>query len=250
MDDLKKYLREQRDALDVDAPSDAVWERIAQQQPAGKSKVIPMMIRFAAAACIIAFIAGGIFYITQNHTTPQIKDVAVEENKTNENTLPLIIQPKNIIDTGSVNEGRSSDYIATNKNHISAPAKKDVRIKNIAPAGPSQDEMIVEGLQSNYAQLVSMQVSRLNKMPLYAVSPGYFSGFKDQLKMLDRSESSLRSEIKKYGLNDELLQQLININQQKLNVLKTLQSEISKINNRVIGNKPQQDTLQASYLNI
>lgn len=38
MDDFKKYLQENRSALDVEEPSPAIWERIERQQPVKKTR--------------------------------------------------------------------------------------------------------------------------------------------------------------------------------------------------------------------
>jgi len=48
----------------------------------------------------------------------------------------------------------------------------------------------------------------------------------------------------------ELMNQLINVYQQKINVLKLLQSEISKTNSRYLQTKPSSDSTRTSFLKI
>ena len=55
MDELKKYLQENRSSMDADVPPANMWQRIKKeetvQKPAGK--VIRMSLKFAAAACVL-----------------------------------------------------------------------------------------------------------------------------------------------------------------------------------------------------
>lgn len=247
MDNFKQDLRDKRESLDTEMPSAAVWERIAKQQPVAGPKIVPMIMRYAAAACIIAFVAGGIYFLN-NKTGGDIKNIAaVNDTTAGDHAQIAQANPpgEKIPDSIPVLSANDPAVPAVVLQPVTKPQDKKKAADKATP-----DEIIVRDLQNNYAQLVNMQVARLNKMPVYAVSDNYFNTFKDQLKSLDSGEVSLRREIRKYGLNDELLQQLININQQKLNVLKTLQSEINKINNRVLGDRPKQDSMKTSYLNI
>jgi hypothetical protein len=67
---------------------------------------------------------------------------------------------------------------------------------------------------------------------------------------MDADEAATRNLIKMNGLSSGLLQQLINIYQEKLNVLKNLQTEINKINSRVKQNQLPTDTLTTHFINI
>jgi hypothetical protein len=67
---------------------------------------------------------------------------------------------------------------------------------------------------------------------------------------MDRDEQQVRKDIRTYGLTNEFLEQLINVYQQKLNLLKSLQAEINKMNNKIRGNQSPSVKTEVHYLNI
>jgi hypothetical protein len=67
---------------------------------------------------------------------------------------------------------------------------------------------------------------------------------------MERDEQNIKRDIRKGGLTDELLDQLINVYQQKLNMLKQLQNEIHKTNNRFKQNRGPVDSTKPYFLNI
>ena len=85
---------------------------------------------------------------------------------------------------------------------------------------------------------------------MYAETPDYFNDFKVQIKQMERDEKQIKADIGKRGLNDELLDQLINLYQQKLNTLKQLQIEMNKTNNRFKQHRGPVDTTHTYFLNI
>jgi hypothetical protein len=67
---------------------------------------------------------------------------------------------------------------------------------------------------------------------------------------MEKDEAQIKSYIQKNGMSDELLEQLINVYQQKLNMLKLLQTEMQKLNSRFKQNRPAVDTLKTYFLNL
>ena len=67
---------------------------------------------------------------------------------------------------------------------------------------------------------------------------------------MEKDEARIKSYIHKNGMSDELLDQLINVYQQKLNMLKQLQTEMQKLNSRYKQNRPVIDTLKTYFLNL
>ena len=59
-----------------------------------------------------------------------------------------------------------------------------------------------------------------------------------------------KKEISKKGLTDQQLDQLINLYQYKLTVLKQLQLEMNKTNNRYKQNRGPVDSTRAYFINI
>ena len=71
MDEVKKYLRENRQELDVESPpSKEVWQHIQQQVPARRKNVVQPMFRWVAAACIL-LLTGTAAYMLWNKPAPK-----------------------------------------------------------------------------------------------------------------------------------------------------------------------------------
>lgn len=108
---------------------------------------------------------------------------------------------------------------------------RSVKHKALPPA-TDPDYSLVHNIESSFTQMINLQRNKLNSTPIYAESPAYFNDFKVQLKQMEKDEKQIKEDIAKNGINDELITQLINIYQQKLNMLKQLQIEMNKLNNR------------------
>ncbi|MNY50243.1 hypothetical protein D3C86_1857360 [compost metagenome] len=85
---------------------------------------------------------------------------------------------------------------------------------------------------------------------MYAESAEYFADFKIQMKQLEKEEKSIKAEVVKQGLTDDLLNQLINLYQIKLGTLKQLQTEMNKINNRVKQIRRPVDSIKTYFIHI
>ena len=78
----------------------------------------------------------------------------------------------------------------------------------------------------------------------------YFSFYVEQFEEMDQDEQAVRNDIKTYGLTNEILEQLANVYQQKLNILKNLQAEVNKMNNKVREKQAPSEKAEVHYLNI
>jgi hypothetical protein len=85
---------------------------------------------------------------------------------------------------------------------------------------------------------------------MYAETPEYFKDFKLQLKQIDKDEKGIKSDITHNGMNSELLDQLINLYQQKLSLLKQMQLEMNKTNNRYKQNRAQVDSTKSYFIKL
>ena len=254
MDNLKKYLQQHSDELDSDVPEDAVWQRLEQASTPVllKKNVVKMMWRYAAAACVLVAIATGVVLLNRKQssvtelasidTGKQIETITLTQPADTE--LPTQNKPKTTAQTSV------KDAPNTNAEYVNnAPPKHQPQIiKRTITIDPGL--LLVQDVERNYTQLVNYQLQRLRATPVYAESPNYFSTFKQQLKQIEADEATIKKDIKLHGLNDDLLQQLININQQKLTVLKDLQTEINKLNNKVKSPETRADSSQAFYLTM
>lgn len=105
-------------------------------------------------------------------------------------------------------------------------------------------------LESSFTQVINLQKARISTTPLYAESPSYFKDFKLQMQQMEKDEKQIKAFISKHGMTDELLDQLINVYQQKLTMLKQLQNEMQKLNTRYKQNRESVDTAKTYFLNL
>jgi hypothetical protein len=97
--------------------------------------------------------------------------------------------------------------------------------------------------------MISIQKNAINSTPIFTKSLVILKNsklFKTKLKLIKK----YKIRYCKLGFTNELLEQLININQQKLNLLKMLQTEINKTNIRFIQNRNHLDTEKVYYIQI
>lgn len=90
----------------------------------------------------------------------------------------------------------------------------------------------LKAMEDNYAFIINYQVKKLESTPIYTEDANYFHVFKKQWYDLEKDEKKIRQDVHLYGLNDKVVDQLIQLYQQKLWLLQELQTEISKMNIR------------------
>ena len=237
MDELKKYLQSKKDQLESDGPSEKVWEGILDSINA---PVKSMLLRnWSIAASVIVLAGIGILLL----------------NRSNQNTTPIVrstikeIAPSNLADKDS-----KTKIVSVDKNEITKPlnfpAASPITTIHTIQELNSRDESKLSSMEASFTQVINLQKARISTTPLYAESPIYFSEFNIQLHQMEKDEAQIKTYIKKNGMSDELLDQLINVYQQKLNMLKQLQTEMQKLNSRYKQNRPAVDTLKTYFLNL
>lgn len=237
MDEFKKYLQQHRDELDTDTPPARLLQRIQQQTAVKKkNKLFTIVLRTAAAACTVTIIALSIKWMMKEPGTKK-QDISKVEKTEN---LPAATVT--LTDT-------------SNKNLIANPKVPDDKNQNSLTKKIKQKKeplsyRLMHSFEQNYTQLVSLQLKSIRSTPLYGETQDYFNDFKKTLKQIGTDEAAIRINIKTNGLNDELLEQLINVYEQKINVLKDLQHEMNKMNRKVKENQLPSDTLKTNYINI
>lgn len=238
MDDFKKYLQENRSALDVEEPSPAIWKRIERQEPVKKTRVVVLMTRWVAAACILVLAGIGVWSIVNDTTTPESSNLTAATK-----TITPVEQPVETIP--------ETESIITTK-ELSASAKKETKKKESpnTAAAKRQDLMIMNNIESSFKQVINLQRDKVSTTPMFGESSDYFTDFKIQINQLEKDEKGIKAEIVKRGMSDQLLNQLINIYQIKLNTLKQLQLEMNKINNRIKQNRAPVDSVKTYFINI
>ncbi len=247
MDEFKKYIQINKAQLDSDEPSPLLWNNIEQKiKPVHKKVQIITMFRWAVAACVIALASVGSWYILNQPKT-------TTSNQTNLTAKAPIV--KKVIPSTTLTIKAIEPQVLTNNSNTQAVNSK---INNTKKAKSSFDNSglltseknTLENFESSFIQVINLQKARISTMPMYAESAEYFKDFNTQIKLMEKEEKNIKSTIAKQGINNDLLDQLINLYQQKLTVLKQLQLEMNKTNNRYKQNRGPIDTARTYFLSI
>ena len=252
MDNFKKHIQQRLNEMDVDEPSNKSWEHIQGQLFAPKRKVIQLPVRWAVAACIVLLAGIGLFLFNQKSTQPDVVTTTKKENnegaKEVTHTNPASKANIDSTDTQAPKELATAAPKENNKKVL--PQAKDYLVKNKMPLNSPEELKALENVENSFTQVINMEKTRINTTPLTAEDPGYFKDFGRQIAMMENDEAAVKKEIKKNGITDGLLDRLINIYQQKLNVLKQLQKEMQKTNNRYKQGRPTEESPRLYFLNI
>jgi len=222
MDKLKEYLLRHKADLDVDSPASDAWDSMESKLPSPGSS--GWVVKYAAAACVIALAGVGLWMGTRGHK-------AVPDTVLHEKPIP------------KEEKAPSKDIVRSDVPPKRAPRKG----RSQKPAELSD---IIGAIDKSYSGLIDYQLKKLRATPLYAENGNYFSFYIEQFKQMELDEREVRNAIKAYGLTNQFLDQLINVYQQKLNLLKNLQTEINKMNNKVRERQTPADGREVHYLNI
>jgi hypothetical protein len=248
MDEAKKYLFEHRDELDVERPPrPQVWKRIQQESGVVKKPVIPMMVRWLAAACILAAAALLIFRLQGSKGTvrPELAEAQQNPPTNPENTGQVdsstgVSNLENRVDSSNGHPG-----LQFRKEHKAPKTRKEKPEAPDKPLPPSPLQLV----EDNYATVINYQLQKVSKTPIYAEDAGYFHVFKKQWFDLQKDEKKVKQDVQMYGLNDNVVNQLIQLYQQKLWLLKELQSQITKMNIRA-KQHPELQRKNPAYLKL
>ncbi|HEX2845604.1 MAG TPA: hypothetical protein VHN59_03565 [Chitinophagaceae bacterium] len=230
MDELKKYLQNNRSHIDTDMPDDELWKGVKNSlhPPA----TIPLFVKWMVAACLVLAVGTGIYFFT--HPAEKILVTDTSPNDTSSAIAPA--------DT-TANEEKNAEKqsplpVIAEKEPVIVHKKKTI-LKNtvIVPGREKQTRSAplygFEGIEASYAAMLDIQLERVRTQPIYAEDPGYFHLFKKQFADLARDEEQVKQQLKLSPYDETLLDELITIYQRKISVLKQLQFEINKMNNKV-----------------
>ena len=249
MDQFKEHIQQRVNELDIDVPRENVWQAIKQEVKPVKANAKLLYMKWVVAACVIALtgfggymlvikpVAGYKLPATSLHSIkPSFKvqelKIKTQESVTNDQKLAT----KNQVTRAKIHEST---------NQLLAAKKPTANSQQLSTSIASLNQ-----IENTFKQVINLQKAKVNTTPLNAESPGYFNDFTIEMKRMERDEQGVKKDISKSGLTDELLEQLINIYQQKLNMLKQLQNEIHKTNNRFKQNRMPSDTSKTYFLNI
>ena len=229
MDELKNYLQQNRGQLDTDTPPAGLLPRIQKQAVVKRGRLTAMLLRIAVAAAVITIVVlSAKIWLPQPHAeqaetpvkkTGQVAVIILQD--TVEQVAPVAHQPV----------------------MIPQPATGKLQ-QQPAPY------LLLNSFEQNYNKLVRLQLKSIRSTPVYGETSDYFNSFKQRMQQIELDEAALKSNIKTNGLNDKLLEQLINVFQEKINLLKSLQQEIANMNNKIKENRQPADSTRIFYINI
>lgn len=244
MDKLKEYLLGHKADLDVDSPASDGWESIESKlrdeshRTPVRSARAGWIVRYAAAACVIALAGLGVWLVMKDRKAPA-GTAKIEGGKAK------VEGGAAKIDSGTAKIEGGTAKVESGKEKRGRRTRHKTRVQM-----PTQISDEISAIDKSYSTLIDYQLKKLRATPLYAENGSYFSFYIEQFKEMDRDEKQVRSDINTYGLNSEFLEQLINVYQQKLNLLKNLQTEINKMNNKVREKEAPSAKTSVYYLNI
>jgi hypothetical protein len=245
MDELKKYIRNHAEELDLDEPRAQVWQNIQREtQPAKKTSVVVMITRWAAAACILALAGIGAWYLFGDKNNTTHTEVIAKGTANPQPIQPETVQPE-------------PKTIENNKPELLAKVETNPHKNNPQPATRNPQQTLnqealntLHNIETSFTQVINLQRDRVSHIPMFAESPEYFKDFTIQIRQMEKDEKVIKSDIAKRGMTDVLLDQLINLYQQKLNTLKQLQIEMNKTNNQYKQNHSPVDSTKTYFLNL
>jgi len=281
MDEFKKYLKENQEQLNTDEPSPLIWDKVQQRVKAQSEHGFPKIIdesqsenldsttkvfsvrklmQWSAAACVLGLAGIGVWYLLNDESAvkPLQEQVVINEEKLN--STPLNSR-SNSFNNSTSNRNLDQVVVATES---SAPASNTTqpilnkptpsiqrRTASINTSNNNNNAMTAfSNMESGFTQIINLQKGKISTTPMYAESASYFNEFKAQIIQLEQEEKQIKKEIAKKGLTDHQLDQLINLYQYKLTVLKQLQLEMNKTNNRYKQNRGPVDSTRAYFINI
>lgn len=241
MDQFKKYLRDHRGELDVEiAPPAPLWSG----KPVKSSGTLSVT-RWMAAASILLIVSSIFYWILREP----------DNNKTSYNNpvrdASVSMQTKNDSlrsDTTTINLSIETDSreitLEEPKSEKSVLSKRhSAKRKNKSESSPLQS------LEINYTAIIDYQLKRVERTPIYAESADYFHVFKKQWYDLEKDEEKIKDDIRVLGLNDIVVDQFIRLYQNKIELLKQLQSQIDRMNLRA-RNHPGFQEQTPTYLKM
>lgn len=238
MDELKQHLRQHRDQLDLSTPDQQVWERIRQGMSTPLIPLHKKIMPWLAAAVVAGVLFTGIYWWMQPHKPqqPTAKRQGPVQQPSKKQGQPDTVATVPARDAIAKNEPAPLP-IKEKPVELRVPAVKKEAIHNRDKRDNSKADVLPgQMLDASYASIIHYQLHKIEKTPIHAESAEYFYDFKKQWNNLDREEMKLRRDIKIGGMNDQMVEEMIRIYQQKLSVLKQLQAEINKMNLRASKN--------------
>jgi hypothetical protein len=245
-DPLKTQIAENKNQLEVETPNAQSWEEISRLISAKKPAPVRRIKRnliYLSAACIITIICFGVLRYLSAVKTNRGKEVV--------KTTPLKsrIAPNDTTEFESNKKDLTGIQTLPDQSTKPKAEHKSMAVASLKPEKKQKKESlprVVAQIEKDYDQLIAGQIAYTKSLAVYGENASYFQEFMNDFKALEKQEKELRKSIVENGLQENNINDLAMIYQQKLTVLKKLQNEINKTSNR---NKNLTDTIP-TYVNL
>ncbi len=245
MDELKKYLSGHRDQIDTEPPPDLkVWQGVQRGLHREEKRPAIARFRWVAAAAIVVLLSAGAFWWLR--TAPSGEGLAKHSPSVIESEK---VPAKPLPDTQKTEVQKPA--IEVLRAPVTSVTKERTVTRSKSKGAPAEKEALspLQALANNFDGMIGRQVRRLENMPIYAEDADYFKELRKQWQDLQQEEKAIQQDAADYGVNDRLVEQLIQVYQKKLSFLKQWQNEISKMNARTRRHQSSGKT-QPSFLKM
>jgi hypothetical protein len=213
MDNTKKFFQENKELFDHHTPDPEIKLRVFNSLGKRQKAPVLLYLSFVAATSMTVIVIS--FFLVQNKVSKDLLNSPLKIENDVRSSIPILqrkeadtgLKPQSMIANFNLIKKRKSDYSHTLRHQF--------------------DE--IKLLQTSYISQINQQVAHLKVMPFFTHEPVSISDLRQQFQNLDEKEKNFLDT--KYISNSELMNELINIYQDKLSVLIKIRLEINRINN-------------------
>jgi hypothetical protein len=207
---LEKFILENREKFDAEAPDSSVWEKISEKMNPEANKVIPLRsISFkrwlaAAAAVVLVGTAGLFFYSTRQHKPDQSVAGTNPGQSVPGNNLPVVLTPAD----SPVTIAKTKPVVPENSN-LTTPAK-DNETKASSDIGDNKEMYY-------YAKLIELKHEELKT--LEKDEPLLYRQFAGDVQKLDSVYHSLKTKLPDNSNREQVIEAMISNLQLQIGLL-------------------------------
>ncbi|HEV3251774.1 MAG TPA: hypothetical protein VGZ71_12520 [Puia sp.] len=213
---LEQFIRDHREEFDSDEPAKKVWDNIKNKLDPEKDKegkVIRFNFkRWSAAAAVIIFIAGALWYATRSGTADPVKS-SVSEIQKPSSAEPKSTEPKQVLPDLSSDKGAAQPESLAKNQKVNPEAEEEAGYR---------EEMY------HYAKLVEIKHKELRKIE--KDEPLLYQKFAGDVNQLDSVYHTLQKQLPKNPNHEQLLEAMIQNLQLQMKLLNQQLDIIKQIN--------------------
>jgi hypothetical protein len=208
---LEKFVLENRDKFDADAPDPRIWEKISERMNPESEKVkplrsLPFKRWLAAAAAVVLVIMTGVLYNSMRSNKPAETLAGTKPKSPVHDNLPPKINPP----ADSV-----ASVVQTKQNNTQKPADPDNASANTGTGMPPETEDNKE--MYYYAKLIELKHEELKT--LEKDEPLLYRQFAGDVQKLDSVYHSLKTQLPNNSNREQVIEAMISNLQLQIGLL-------------------------------